>query len=374
MEKSTLLLCIDDKERLRLISDTLCEAFNIRVATSDESVITTLSEEQGNISALLICVDVLENGHFLLLRKINRANLIKPTPVIVLCNEGNQPGVAKALKFGAFDYMLYSSTKPLLVNRIYNVIMAFSERQNLEDKMLSYLFTKERDSAVIVSIFSNAIERQNGESRLHVLHVNKAVELILNIIPTLDDSYSFTKEEISTICLAASMHDIGKIAIPQSILNKPGRLTPEEFEKIKTHTTLGYEIIESMPQYRAETITKYCREIVRWHHEKYDGKGYPDGLKGYEIPIYFQAVSLADCYDSLISERVYKKAIEHNIARQMIIDGECGQFNPLILKAFEMIEETLYNTVTELSLEETSIKRARETYRDTFKSFAESNT
>ena len=153
--------------------------------------------------------------------------------------------------------------------------------------------------------------------------------------------YHLNWNEQYLITLASSLHDIGKIGIDEKILNKPGRLTAEEFEEMKKHTVIGEEILCSLELYQNELLVKVAREICRWHHERYDGRGYPDGLKGEEIPISAQVVSLADVYDALVSDRVYKKAYSHEKAIQMILNGECGVFNPLLLECLLDIEDKI---------------------------------
>ena len=191
----------------------------------------------------------------------------------------------------------------------------------------------------MVGILSQIVEFRNGESGLHVKNINRLTELLLDSVICRTDTYKITKEERNIIPLASSLHDIGKIGINEKILNKPGRLTPEEFEIMKSHTVIGASMLESLELYQNELLVKIATEICRWHHERYDGKGYPDGLIGDEIPISAQIVSLADVYDALVSERVYKKAFTHEKAMEMILNGECGAFNPLLLECLVEIQD-----------------------------------
>ena len=193
----------------------------------------------------------------------------------------------------------------------------------------------------MVAILSHIVEFRNGESGLHVLHINMLTEKILARLVQKTEKYNLTHADRSLITTASSLHDIGKIGIDDKILNKPGKLTKEEFEIMKTHTLIGANMLEGMGMYQNEKLIKIAYQICRWHHERYDGKGYPDGLKGEEIPISAQVVSLADVYDALSSERVYKKAFSHEKTMEMILAGECGQFNPLLLECLVDIQYDL---------------------------------
>ena len=187
----------------------------------------------------------------------------------------------------------------------------------------------------MIRILSNVLGSRNSESRDHILHIKTVTELMLRQLVKITDAYPMTEVDIALITTASSLHDIGKIYIPEEILNKPGRLTDEEFKIMKTHSELGAEIIQNMNFPKDNPLVHTSWEICRWHHERWDGKGYPDGLKGEKIPISAQVVSIADVYDALTSERCYKKAFDHDTAIQMILDGQCGQFNPLLLKCLK---------------------------------------
>lgn len=202
----------------------------------------------------------------------------------------------------------------------------------------------------MVSILSHIVEFRNGESGQHVLHINMLTERILGRLMEKTDQYDLTQADRSLITTASSLHDIGKIGIDDKILNKPGKLTREEFEIMKTHTLIGAEMLKGMGIYQNEKLIKIAYQICRWHHERYDGKGYPDGLKGEEIPIAAQVVSLADVYDALSSERVYKKAFSHEKTIEMILNGECGQFNPLLLECLVEIQDELKEDLKKTTL------------------------
>lgn len=192
----------------------------------------------------------------------------------------------------------------------------------------------------MVTVLSHIVEFRNGESGAHVLHIQRITELLLEHIGEMHPEYKYSAEEIAKYSLASALHDIGKIAIPNEILNKPGRLTDEEFAIMKTHTTLGAQMLEGMEEAQ-DPLIQAAYQICRWHHERWNGKGYPDGLKENEIPLSAQVVALADVYDALISERVYKPAFSHETAVQMILDGKCGAFNPVLLECLKQNADTL---------------------------------
>ena len=208
---------------------------------------------------------------------------------------------------------------------------------------------KEKNNQMMIRILSQIVEFRNGESGSHVLHINKLTEMLLDRLIQKTDQYQLEGQMVSMIATASSLHDIGKIGVDEKILNKPGKLTKEEFEIMKTHTIIGAAILEHLENYQDELMVKVAHEICRWHHERFDGKGYPDGLKADEIPISAQVVSVADVYDALVSERVYKKAFSHEKALQMILDGECGQFNPILIDCLKEISEEIKTEYNEQS-------------------------
>ena len=194
---------------------------------------------------------------------------------------------------------------------------------------------------MLIGILSQIVEFRNGESGRHVIHINLITQLLLEQLVKKTGKYQLSWEERLLIATASALHDIGKVGIDEKILNKPGKLTKEEFEIMKTHTLIGAQMLDNLDMYRNEKLLKLAYEICRWHHERYDGKGYPDGLVGEEIPISAQVVSLADVYDALVSERVYKKAFSHEKALEMIQNGECGTFNPLLLQCMTEAQDKL---------------------------------
>ena len=200
---------------------------------------------------------------------------------------------------------------------------------------------EKNDADLMIDILSNIIEFRNGESGRHVRHIRIITELLLKKLAEAADRYALTEEEVARITLASTLHDIGKIAIPSEILNKPGRLKPEEFSVVKDHAIIGANMLRELSFSMDVPLVKAGYEICRWHHERWDGSGYPDGLKGDECPISAQAVALADVYDALTTDRVYKKAVPHGEAVELILSGRTGAFNPLLLRCLKSVAATL---------------------------------
>lgn len=198
---------------------------------------------------------------------------------------------------------------------------------------------------MIINVLAHIVEFRNGESGLHVIHIQTVTRILLKALIKKTDKYKLTDNDILSITTASALHDIGKMSIDEKILNKPGKLTAEEFEIMKTHSAVGAEMLQDLPIFNEKTIMSTAYEICRWHHERYDGKGYPDALIGDYIPISAQVVSLADVYDALTSERCYKKAFSHEVAIEMIMDGQCGKFNPLLLECLMENEEAVREAV-----------------------------
>ena len=210
---------------------------------------------------------------------------------------------------GVTDYISRPFDALVVHRRVVNTIMLYAKQKKLVGMVADQIYEKEKSNRLLISILSHIVEFRNGESGLHVLHIQNITQLLLRQLMQMTDQYHLSSEDISLISTAAALHDIGKIAIPSEILNKPGRLTAEEFEIMKTHSTIGASMLEQLPLREEEPLVKIAYQICRWHHERYDGCGYPDKLQGEEIPIAAQIVALADVYDALTSERVYKKSV-----------------------------------------------------------------
>ena len=255
---------------------------------------------------------------------------------------------------GVSDYVSRPFDSRVVYRRVFNTIKLYAKQRRLVTLLSEQIREREKNTTMLVGVLSQMVEFRNGESGLHVQHIQRLTERVLEKLLERPNRYHITSEMQDNIPLAAALHDIGKIAIDEKILNKPGRLTKEEFEVIKTHTTIGAEMLSKLENFSTEPLLQTAYSIARWHHERWDGCGYPDGLKGDEIPIEAQVVALADVYDALTSERCYKKAYPHRKAVDMILNGECGAFNPILLECFVEIEGDLA-----LELEEKHVSRPK---------------
>ena len=281
------------------------------------------------------------NG-FGVLSVMNQNHWIDNVPVIMISAESDSVYVERAYQLGVTDYIGRPFDKAVIRQRVINTLMLYAKQKHLMQMVTEQVYKREKSNNLMIDILSHIVEFRNGESGLHIRHIHAAVELLLRQLVTQTDKYPLTEYDISLISTASALHDIGKINIPDSILNKPGKLTREEFEVMKTHTTIGASILKSFAFHQDEPLIRVAYDICRWHHERYDGSGYPDGLCGDEIPITAQVVALADVYDALTSKRCYKKAYSQEEAIRMILNGECGRFNPLLLDCLLAVKDQLY--------------------------------
>ena len=327
-----LLLVVDDSEMNRVIlSEMLKDQYEILEADCGEAGIARLEQHGSGISIVLLDIVMPGADGFDVLSCMSRNGWIDDIPVIMISSDDSDDSVLRAYELGASDYISRPFDKRIVRQRVSNIMRLYIKQRRLSTMLAQQFYERERESRMLVDIMGGAMELRNGESGPHVQHVRKLTEMMLEHLMRKTDRYHISSSERATIAAASTLHDLGKLSIPDSILNKPGRLTPEEFEIMKTHTTIGGDMLEGMVQYRDSALVRAARDICRWHHERYDGGGYPDGLKGEEIPISAQVVSLVDVYDALTSDRVYKEAFSHEKAMHMILNGDCGAFNPLLI-------------------------------------------
>ena len=287
------------------------------------------------IDLMLLDINMPQMNGFEVLAIMKRSQCLEETPVIMISSEESVDTMRKAYEMGITDYITRPFDSVIVKKRVQNTLGLYANQKHLINVVCNQVYEKEENNNIMIRILSNVLGSRNSESRDHILHIKTVTELMLRQLVKITDAYPMTEVDIALITTASSLHDIGKIYIPEEILNKPGRLTDEEFKIMKTHSELGAEIIQNMNFPKDNPLLHTSWEICRWHHERWDGKGYPDGLKGEKIPISAQVVSIADVYDALTSERCYKKAFDHDTAIQMILDGQCGQFNPLLLKCLK---------------------------------------
>lgn len=356
-KKINKILIVDDSKFNReILADMLGEKYEILEADNGISAIEALHRYGTDISLMLLDIVMPEMDGFEVLAMMNRYHWIEEIPVIVISAENSHSVVDRAYELGAADYISRPFDEMIVCRRVINTIMLYSKQKQLVSMVADQMYESEKSNTLMVSILSHIVEFRNGESGLHVLHIGTMTEMLLKRLREKTDAYSLDSAKISMISKAAAFHDIGKISVSESILNKQGPLTKEEFAVMKTHSMMGAQMLADLPLHKNEPLVKVAYEICRWHHERYDGKGYPDGLKGEEIPISAQVVSIADAYDALISERVYKKAYSHEKALHMILNGECGVFNPLLLECLSDIAGHIEEELTINSLGRVSEK------------------
>lgn len=340
------ILIVDDSELNRVIlTEMLQENFDILEAENGERCLDMLQQYGKGISLVLLDIVMPGMDGFEVLSHMADAHLIEDIPVIMISSEESAAYIRKAFEFGASDYISRPFDGKVVYQRVFNTIKLYAKQRRLISLVTDQIQEKEKNNQMMVEVLSQIVEFRNGESGLHVLHINVLTKLLLERLVQKTDRYDLTAEQCYLIETASSFHDIGKISIDEKILNKPGRLTKEEFEIMKTHTLVGAQMLNSLENYRDEPLIKTAFQICRWHHERYDGKGYPDGLVGEEIPISAQIVALADVYDALVSERVYKKAFSHEKALEMILGGECGAFSPVLLECLKEVQDKIQREV-----------------------------
>lgn len=326
------ILIVDDSEMNRsILADMLGDEFEIIEAVDGVQAIALLQRLQSEIALVLLDIVMPQMDGFAVLTIMNQQGWLEDVPVIMISSENTSAYVEKAYELGVTDYISRPFDALVVHRRVVNTIMLYAKQKKLVGMVADQIYEKEKSNRLLISILSHIVEFRNGESGLHVLHIQSITQLLLRQLVQMTDQYQLSGEDIALISTAAALHDIGKISIPSEVLNKPGRLTAEEFEIMKTHSTVGASMLEQLPLREDEPLVKVAYQICRWHHERYDGRGYPDKLQGEAIPIAAQIVALADVYDALTSERVYKKAFSHETALHMILNGECGTFNPLLM-------------------------------------------
>lgn len=330
-EKEKILIADDSAMNRAILTEMLGDGYEILEAENGRQAVAIL-QSATDIDLLLLDIMMPEMDGFEVLAMMNKYHWIDEVPVIMISAENASSYVERAYDLGATDYISRPFDMAVVRRRVINTLMLYAKQKRLVRLVAEQVYEKEKSNSTMINILSHIVEFRNGESGMHVLHIQTATDILLHTLVQKTDKYHLTAADISLISTASALHDIGKINIPESILNKPGRLTKEEFEVMKTHTTIGSEILEKLPFQQESDLVKTAYAICRWHHERWDGHGYPDGLKGEQIPIAAQVVSLADVYDALTSERCYKKAFDHDTAVKMILNGECGQFNPLLLE------------------------------------------
>lgn len=341
-EKNARILIVDDSEMNRdMLSDMLSDDYDIVEAADGEEALSILKERVYDIDLVLLDIIMPAVDGFGVLDVMKRYHWIDNTPVIMISSETSQSYIRKAFELGVSDYIIRPFDSFIIHKRVSNTLMLYRKQKKLLSALEEQVYENEKNNSMMINVLAHIVEFRNGESGMHVHHIKQLTSILLQNLIEKTDKYHLTENDILLISTASSLHDIGKISIDDKILNKPGRLTAEEFEVIKTHSVIGAEMLQDLHNTHNYPLFDKAYEICRWHHERYDGKGYPDGLKGEEIPISAQVTSLADVYDALTSNRCYKKAFSHEKAMEMILDGQCGAFNPVLLQCLKDCEKQI---------------------------------
>ena len=340
------ILIVDDSEMNReILTEMLQDDFRILEAENGEEALKMLKQYDTGISLMLLDIVMPVMNGFEVLAAMAREHWMDDIPVIMISSEGSEDYIRRAYEMGIADYIRRPFDAKIVYQRVFNTIKLYAKQRRLISLVADQIYEKEKNNRMMVGILSQIVEFRNGESGPHVLHIQTLTRLLLERLVQKTGQYGLSWSEQYMISMASALHDIGKIGIDEKILNKSGKLTKEEFDIMKTHTLIGATMLENLKMYQGEILLEVAYQICRWHHERYDGKGYPDGLVGEEIPISAQVVSLADAYDALISDRVYKKAYSHEQAVKMILNGECGAFNPVLLECLTDIQDHLKEVV-----------------------------
>lgn len=355
-QKQTILIVDDSEMNRSILADMLGEEYEIIEAEDGQEAVQRLQKHENEISLVLLDMVMPGMDGFGVLNSMKERKWIEDIPVIMISATNDYEQIELAYDLGVTDFIARPFDSQIVHHRVNNTILLYAKQKKLIGLVADQIYENAQRSSMMVDILSHIVEFRNGESGLHIIHVRTITELLLKYLGKKSKKYRFSRTEMSLISTASAFHDVGKIAIDEKILNKPGRLTEDEFEIMKTHALIGAKMLDDLPIYRDEPLIRKAYEICRWHHERYDGKGYPDGISGDEIPISAQIVALADVYDALTSERVYKKAYSHEKAVSMILDGQCGAFNPLLLECFSELAEDL----------ETELKNANPVQRDNY--------
>lgn len=350
MNKQKILIVDDSEMNRMLLMAILGDEYDFIEAENGRKAVYLLHQDV-NIDLMLLDITMPEMNGFEVLEKMNQFHWIDEIPVIMISADESMNAVEKSYDLGVTDYIHRPFDAFIVRRRVQNTLNLYANQKRLMDMVADQIYKNEKDNNLMIGILSHIVEFRNSESAQHVVHIRTVTELLLRQLAKKTDSYDLSEEKIRMITTASALHDIGKINIPENILNKPGPLTSEEFAVMKTHTTIGASMLEGLFPKRQEPLLQVALEICRWHHERWDGCGYPDGLLGEQIPISAQVVALADVYDALTSDRCYKKAYSHDVTITMILNGECGAFNPVLLDCLRDIGPQLRTVMRETTVD-----------------------
>ena len=340
MRRNRILIADDAELNRDILTAMLEDQYDLVYACDGVEAIDVLCGTE-EIDLLLLDMNMPNKNGFDVLQAMDKLNLIEDIPVIVISAEDSSEFIERAYDLGVTDYISRPFSSIVVQRRVENTLIVYNKQKALIRQVEKQVIERERVNNSIINIFSNIIEVRNHESGTHTLNVQTITNLLLGRLCEITDRYDISKADVLLYSTLSALHDIGKIKVPEEVLNKPGKLTDEEWVLMKAHTVEGDKILSAAELDQDSKFVRVARSICRWHHEKYDGSGYPDGLVGDDIPISAQVVSMADVYDALTSDRCYKKAFSHEQAIDMILNGECGAFNPLLLQCLQDVEATL---------------------------------
>lgn len=340
MDEARILIADDSKMNQQLLSEILGTRYDYLYADDGVQALDLL-HEHFDIDLLLLDINMPHLDGFGVLEVMRQRNWTQEIPVIIISSEDDADLIQKAYDLGVTDYIGRPFNLAVVRRRVNNALTLYARQKDLVHLAEEQVYEREKTNTTMINILGHVVESKNFESGTHILHVRTITDLLLHQLVKMTDRYPLSQADISMISTISALHDIGKINTPAEILNKPGKLTREEFEIMKSHTIEGDKLLDDMALPQNDPLMRTAHEICRWHHERWDGRGYPDGLKGDEIPISAQVVALADVYDALTSDRCYKKAFSHETALQMILNGECGAFNPLLLDCLKAVDDQL---------------------------------
>ena len=351
--RKPLLLIVDDAEMNRMIlREIIGDEYEVIEAADGLEAVKLLQEHGKEISLVLLDIIMPKMGGFDVLSHMMSTDLIADVPVIMISGEHSDDAVLRAYELGASDYINRPFDARVVRQRVSNIMLLYARQRRLSALLSRQYYERERANSILLDVIGGAMDMHNGGNGSHAWHVRAITDILIERLIAKTDKYDITRKDRADIAIASMLHDIGKLAIPDNVINKPQGLTSEESEIMKTHTVKGADMLASLDA--CDTYPRFFRtacEICRWHHERWDGSGYPDGLKGDQIPISAQVVSLADAYDALTSERVYKSAVPHERAVEMILQGECGEFNPLLIECLEESSDRIADEVKKSVLE-----------------------
>ncbi len=361
MERQKILI-VDDEEVNRAILENLFQdQYDLVQACNGREAIQRI-EENSDLVLILLDIVMPEMDGFGVLEYMKSKDMIQHLPVILITSETIRNSEDRAYAYGIADVIHKPFYPDIVKRRANNIVELYQNKRNMEIRLkeqemeiLAHQKKIQDNNEFMIDALSSVVEFRSSETGEHIRRIKYFTRILLKYMEKYFPKYGLTKSQIDAIARASALHDIGKIGIPDAILLKPARLTPEEFEVIKTHPIIGCEILDKFRKTQTDEFYRYCYEICRWHHERWDGNGYPDHLSGDQIPISAQIVSIVDVYDALVSERVYKGVYGNSLAYQMILGGECGQFSPDVLECFQLAKEDFFNIVEVIKMFDFSI-------------------